>query len=238
MSGGDVGWLVLAASLGSALGYLSARRLRTLAYRYPDEQDQPDPGRRLWVVPAAGIVAVLLTWRTLVADGGHGWPAVAVVAAVMLVAAPVGTHLAAIDLDVRRLPDRLVGPWVAVSAGGLWLAVALGADATAGRRALLAGAAYAGFFLILALLSLLWSTQGIGFGDVKLAGALGVLLGWFGWLQVVVGIYAGILLGGLAAGYLMLRRRAAAGDHLAFGPAMMSGALIGILLPQQSLIPL
>ena len=50
--------------------------------------------------------------------------------------------------------------------------------------------------------------RGMGFGDVKLAGLLGIYLGWLGWSSVVVGTFAGFLLGGLAGAALMMLRRA------------------------------
>ena len=54
-------------------------------------------------------------------------------------------------------------------------------------------------------------TEGLGLGDVKLAGTLGGLLGWIGWWNALYGLLTGFLLGGLVAAVLLLTRRADAG---------------------------
>jgi len=40
--------------------------------------------------------------------------------------------------------------------------------------------------------------RGFGFGDVKLSLALGAVLGWYGWAIVLIGTFAGVLLGSYA----------------------------------------
>ena len=69
----------------------------------------------------------------------------------------------------------------------------------------------------------------MGFGDVKLAGVLGLYLGWLGWTELVVGAFASFLLGGLADLALMATGRAGRKSHLPFGPYMLLGALLAIL---------
>lgn len=73
------------------------------------------------------------------------------------------------------------------------------------------------------------SRRALGLGDVKLAGTLGALLGWFSWERLLGGIYAMFLIGGVVAGWLLLRRRAGRHTRLAFGPAMVLGAAAAIL---------
>jgi leader peptidase (prepilin peptidase) / N-methyltransferase len=72
-------------------------------------------------------------------------------------------------------------------------------------------------------LLLLISPRSFGFGDVKLGGVLGAYLGWFGWLEVYYGIFAGFLLGSLI-GVALLARGASMKTKLAFGPALIVGA--------------
>jgi leader peptidase (prepilin peptidase) / N-methyltransferase len=71
---------------------------------------------------------------------------------------------------------------------------------------------------------------GMGFGDVKLAGLLGLYLGWLGWSSVWVGAFAGFLLGGLAGGGLLLAGRANRRTTIPFGPAMLAGALLALFV--------
>ena len=58
---------------------------------------------------------------------------------------------------------------------------------------------------------------------------LGLALGWLGWAELLVGIWSGLLLGGVLGGLLSvaLRRR----DY-PFGPFMLLGALVGVVLGQ------
>jgi leader peptidase (prepilin peptidase)/N-methyltransferase len=69
----------------------------------------------------------------------------------------------------------------------------------------------------------------MGFGDVKLAGVLGLALGWLGWGELVVGGFLGFFLGALIGGGLMLARKAGRKSKIPFGPFMLLGTLLAIL---------
>ena len=69
----------------------------------------------------------------------------------------------------------------------------------------------------------------MGFGDVKLAGLLGLYLGWLGWIELAVGAFAAFLFGGLVGLALLVTGRAGRKSHLPFGPFMLVGALLAIL---------
>ncbi|NJC74198.1 prepilin peptidase [Planosporangium thailandense] len=136
----------------------------------------------------------------------------------------VAVALAMIDLDVHRLPDVIVLPSYAVGAVLLVLATAADGDWWAAARAAAAMAALWTFYFVLAFLY----PAGMGFGDVKLAGLLGLYLGWLGWSSVLIGAFAGFLLGGLAGVALLVTRRANLKTALPFGPAMLAGALLAV----------
>jgi leader peptidase (prepilin peptidase)/N-methyltransferase len=138
--------------------------------------------------------------------------------------AAVGVALAVIDLDVLRLPDRIVLPSYAI--GGLLLLVAVVADGDAGAawRAVAAAGALWIFYFALAFFG------GMGFGDVKLGGLLGLYLGWLSWGSVLVGTFAAFLLGGAVGVALMLARRAGRRTAIPFGPAMLAGALLALFV--------
>jgi leader peptidase (prepilin peptidase)/N-methyltransferase len=69
---------------------------------------------------------------------------------------------------------------------------------------------------------------GMGYGDVKLAGLLGLYLGWLGWGPVLVGTFTGFLLGGLVGVALLVTRRAGRRTAIPFGPFMLGGAMLAL----------
>jgi leader peptidase (prepilin peptidase)/N-methyltransferase len=142
--------------------------------------------------------------------------------------AAVTIALALIDLDVRRLPDAIVLPSFVVGAALLALATwGPGADVPADAfvRALLGAAAMGGAYVVIFLVH----PSGMGLGDVKLAAVLGLYLGWIGWGAVVVGWFAGFLLGGVFAVGLLAARRAGRRTAIPFGPWLLAGAWVGLV---------
>jgi leader peptidase (prepilin peptidase)/N-methyltransferase len=139
--------------------------------------------------------------------------------------AAIGVALALIDLDVKRLPNAIVLPSYAVAAVLLGAAAVLGDDLGSYLRAVLGMAALFGLYFVLVLVY----PAGMGFGDVKLAGVLGLYLGWLGWGEVVSGGFLGFLFGGVVGGALMMARRAGRKSQIPFGPFMLAGAFAAIL---------
>ncbi|KUN08777.1 hypothetical protein AQI95_07140 [Streptomyces yokosukanensis] len=144
---------------------------------------------------------------------------------VWLVLVPVGVLLAVIDFRVQRLPDPLTLPLAAVALALLGLAALLPEHAghwlTALYGALALGAGYLVLFLV--------NPSGMGFGDVKLAVGMGAVLGWYGWSTLLLGTFAGFLLGALYGGALVVVRRAGRKTAIAFGPFLIAGAFLGLL---------
>ncbi len=138
--------------------------------------------------------------------------------------AVVSVILAAIDLREHRLPNRIVLPSYLVGIGLLGSAVLFGAPATSLVRGAAGMAGLFAFYLLLRAVS----RRGLGGGDVKLAGVLGLYLGWVGWDALALGALAGFVLGGAAGVVLILARRADRTTPLPFGPAMLGGAWLGI----------
>jgi leader peptidase (prepilin peptidase)/N-methyltransferase len=151
-------------------------------------------------------------------------PGLVLAAACWLAACAV--PLAFIDAAVRRLPDRLTIPAYAGTAALLLAAVAVSGHWPSLLRAALGGLALAGFYLALLLIS----PSAMGLGDVKLAASLGTLLAWFGWRTLIAGGFAGFGLAGLFAVALLVSRRATRKQHIPFGPFMILGAFLVILL--------
>ncbi|MFC4070703.1 prepilin peptidase [Actinoplanes subglobosus] len=135
--------------------------------------------------------------------------------------AAVAVALTMIDLDVMRLPDKIVLPSYGVAVALLTpVSIAAGDPGALLRGGLAALALY--------LLYLVLATFGMGGGDVKLAPLLGFYLGWLGWSAVAVGAFAGFLLGGLVGGVLMALKLASRKSRIPFGPYMLAGAFLAV----------
>ena len=137
--------------------------------------------------------------------------------------AAIAVALAAIDLDVMRLPDRIVLPSYVVALVLLAPAVIAEHNWAAATRGAIGAVLLFAFFFGLAVLP-----RGMGFGDVKLAGLLGLYLGWLGWSSMLVGAFAGFVIGGAIGVLLMLVRRAGRKSRIPFGPAMLAGAFLAV----------
>jgi leader peptidase (prepilin peptidase)/N-methyltransferase len=146
--------------------------------------------------------------------------------AVWLLLVPAGLLLALVDRAVHRLPDIVTLPLAAATAAALGLVALLPEAAGSWPTALLGGLALGGGYFLLFLVH----PNGMGFGDVKLAIALGVTLGWYGWGVLLMGAFAGFLYGGLYGSALLLLGRARRGTAMPFGPFMIAGAFSGLLL--------
>jgi leader peptidase (prepilin peptidase)/N-methyltransferase len=98
-------------------------------------------------------------------------------------------------------------------------------DGHALLRAALGWAVVGGFYLVMWLVY----PRGIGYGDVRLSGLLGIALGYLGWAETIVGGYAGLLVGALG-GVVLVRLRRADRKHVPYGPFMVAGAVLGVLV--------
>jgi leader peptidase (prepilin peptidase)/N-methyltransferase len=179
---------------------------------------------------ATGVAFAAVSWWMV----STAWPADATGAtiaawAVILVAflylCAISIALALIDLDTHTLPNRIIYPAYPISAVLLTVAALLAGEPERLFGALVGGAGLFALYLTLALIR----PGGMGLGDVKLAGVLGLFLGWLGWGELAVGAFAAFLLGGLFGVVLLAVRRAGRKSSIPFGPWMLAGAWIGIL---------
>lgn len=159
---------------------------------------------------------------TVVTPGQHIGAAVLLVAYLYLAAVSVALTL--IDLDHHLLPNSIVLPSFLVGAVLLAASAVLTANYGALLSAAIGAAAMFGFYFLLVLVY----PRGMGMGDVKLAGVLGLFLGFLGWQTLVVGIFAAFFLGGIFSIALVLMRRASGATAIPFGPWMLLGAWVGI----------
>jgi leader peptidase (prepilin peptidase)/N-methyltransferase len=137
----------------------------------------------------------------------------------------LGVALGAVDVAVHRLPDRLTRPAYPVLVVLLGAAAVIGHDGGALVRALLAGLALAATYLLLALLR----PGQLGGGDIKLAGLIGLGLGWLGWPAVIAGTVLAFAATAVVSLGLLAARRISLRSEICFGPFMLGGALLAIL---------
>ena len=135
--------------------------------------------------------------------------------------------LSVIDIQVKRLPNRLVYPSVLIAAPYIVVADLAGGHLDA-IRAGIGFLAYGVGLLIVALIA----PKGMGMGDVKLAGLIGLVLGSIGLGLVAVAAGVGILLGGVGA-IVALLSGAGRKAKVPYGPFMAGGALVAVFVGQQ-----
>lgn len=194
-----VGWLVLRGRCASCRAPISVR--------YP------------LVELLTVILFVAVAWRLTGIGLGSAIPA-------FLYFTAIGIALAAIDLDVRRLPNAIVLPSypvlaVLVAASAWWQG-----DWWSLLRAVLGGAALFAFFLALVLMY----PAGMGFGDVRLAGIVGGVLAYLSWAALLIGAFAGFLFGALTGIALIAVRRGGRRTGVPFGPFMIAGVFVALFL--------
>ncbi|HET8962207.1 A24 family peptidase [Nocardioides sp.] len=223
---------LVAAVCGAAGGWF----VPALVGRLPEPARDPDPEKapEERKEPYADIAALPgLAWKSALVSAacaalvglavGREWALVVLVPLV-----PVSVALAVIDWRTRLLPTRLVLPatGAAILLGLLGWAVTRDPDDLV--RAAIA------LVVVRSVFWVLWwfHSAGMGFGDVRLAAMLGFALGQLGWAEVVVGVYSGFLIFGLPGLLLAIARRdrALLRSPFPFGPFMLAGGLIGILV--------
>lgn len=156
--------------------------------------------------------------------------AMTVVLVAFLYFAGISVALAGIDLDTHKLPNSIVLPSYLVVGVLLVGASIVDSDYSHLLPAAIGGAALFAAYFVMALVY----PGGMGLGDVKLAGVIGMLLGFLGWGALVVGAFAAFVLGGVFGLALIALRRADRKSGIPFGPWMLVGAWVGIFIGERS----
>lgn len=175
---------------------------------------------------------------------GTSFPAFWLLLAACVYFAVMAARLTVIDVRHHLLPNRIVFPSYAI-AGVLLLGAAIAVTLAGGVAGNLStgaagsapdgGASFLGVpaLGIVAGGAVLWAfyfilrlvyPPGMGFGDVKLAGVLGLYLGYLGWAHVFAGTFAAFLFGGLWSLGVLAARRGTLKSSIPFGPFMLAGA--------------
>jgi len=224
-----VGPLLVGLVAGAAVLVTVAVGSRLVAVFEPFEGE---PVRRGVPSPVAlgtvtAVVVGVLVWRLWGRDLGL-LPA-------YLFLAVLGVVLAAVDLRVHRLPDALVLPSYGI------LVALLGGDAlldrytwgswSGGGQSVADAAVGAAVPLALFGALHLFRRGGLGLGDVKLVGLLGMGLGWTRHLSLVpLALLLGALSAGLWTAFQLVTGRARRSDAVPYGPHLLLGALLAFVL--------
>ncbi|QZY30501.1 prepilin peptidase [Nocardioides coralli] len=222
--------VLLAGVATAAAGLLVPTLIRALPEPEHDESAEDEDPKPLYVDVASRRGQ---RWRSALGSGAAGavialavgwdWWLVA-----LLPVVPVCTALAVIDWHTRLLPSRIVLPATAYGVVVGLLGWALSGDHTDVLRAAIGLVVARSFYWVLWFVH----SAGMGFGDVRLAALLGFALGHLGWGELAVGLYAGFLVFGIPGLLLAVVRwdRSLLRSAFPFGPFMIIGALIGIVL--------
>ncbi|ADB33401.1 peptidase A24A prepilin type IV [Kribbella flavida DSM 17836] len=177
--------------------------------------DLATPRAAAWCALLAGVCGGLIGWQLGLSAGLAAW----------LVLTVSGAVLGYIDARTRYLPSAIIWPTYGAVAAALVVGAAVSGQWGSLRRAAIAGVIGFGVFY------LLWFVfpRGVGFGDVRLSGLLGMALGWLGWGELITGLYGGFFLGAVLGVVLTLAKVFKRREMFPFGPFMLVGAVAGVL---------
>jgi leader peptidase (prepilin peptidase)/N-methyltransferase len=236
------------AAIAGLFGAIAGSFLNVVAYRLPRRESLVAPpshcprcGTPVKPYDNVPILSYLLLrgrCRSCSAPISRRYPLVEVLTAALCVGAVLAHHsavgmalslalilllvpIALIDLEYRIIPNRITA-----LGAGLALLLGLALD-PAGEPERLIAAACAGGVLLLAALAY---PGGMGMGDVKLAGMMGLFLG----RSVAAAILLGLLAGALMGAAIMARKGVHQGRKTAvpFGPFLAFGAIVAVFAGQ------
>lgn len=215
-----IGSWALAAVCAGVLGWvgpLVIARLPASRDAGPDTPTYPAiagvPRLSLWLAVAA-IVLVTIVGVAVPTALLPAWTVVC----------GIGSWLAYIDARTQLLPTRIVWPLYLVTLVVIAIEAWLAADAWIAARAVVASALAFGAFWLFWWVGEIWKAGGFGYGDVRFAAPLGLVLGSVGAWPTAVGLYLGILIGGIVGVVLKSRGH---DEAFALGPWLLVGAVLG-----------
>jgi leader peptidase (prepilin peptidase)/N-methyltransferase len=211
-----LGLVLVTIVTGAVIGWFLPQAV--VRYSASVSEPMPAPSRQLLAAATALLFAVVTVFL------GLSWelPAYLFFVAVAIV-------LTVIDLRHHLLPNAVVLP--ALGIGLVLLSVAAAGEGTWGAllRSVLGALVLFVLYLVLALIS----PAGLGMGDVKLAAALGLFLAYQGWGALFVGAVLASVIGALVGLAVLASRRGGLRSDVPFGPSMLAGALLAVVVGEQ-----
>jgi len=148
-----------------------------------------------------------------------------------LVLAPFVTFFAfLVAVSVTDLTHRLVPRRLVFGALALVVPLLVATSAVDHNWRGLVGSAMAGAVSFGLLFAVWWFIpRAIGYGDVRLVGAIGLTVGYLSLLHAYLALLAGFLVGALAGGAVVLASSANRKSRIPFAPSLATGAVIAVL---------
>lgn len=138
-----------------------------------------------------------------------------------------------VDLKAQIIPNGLNLTGFIV--GIIIMYLGLSFNTNAGIDSLLGMITGAGIFLIIALFALIaYKKEGMGLGDVKLMGVLGLFFGVKNTIQIFILSFA---IGALVSIFLLITKIKKSSDYIAFGPFIVIASIITMFIPHTILFP-
>lgn len=136
--------------------------------------------------------------------------------------------IAFIDLEHYLIPDRLTYPFILL---GLLVSLLRGGITPANSIAgMLVGGGF--IYLLVVVSPYLFGKEGMGLGDVKLVALIGTYLGW---KMTIIGLFISSVLGSIVGICLILLKKKGRRDYIPFGPYLVMGAVVMLLMGEKIL---
>jgi len=133
--------------------------------------------------------------------------------------------LSVVDFRELRLPNKYVYPAYGIVTLGLLVPAAIGGYWVSMFQAAMCALVGLAIFMIMHVIY----PSGMGMGDVKLAGIIGLVAGWVSIATAIVALMFSFFLSAIVSIVLLVSRRATMKTALPFGPFMLGGAILAII---------
>lgn len=210
-----------AAEVGAEVGAEGSAEEGTVQVAPPELVKEPyaevarRPGLRVGAPVASALAGGVLGWSL-----GPDWALLFLVPLV-----PVLVGLSVVDWRTQLLPTWLIARTYAVLVPLVLLVGVVTGEWDDVLRAGWGWLITGGFYFVLWFIN----SGGLGYGDVRLSGIIGIVLGQLGWGELFAGVYSAFILGGVLGGILALAK-VVDRRGVPFGPFMVAGALLGVVL--------
>lgn len=189
------------------------------------DNSKPAPPEKGIVIPPRSLPLVMAVFLGLLGFSWGNRPAFTVLSIVLGGGLVL---LSYIDLASYRLPNQITYPLLLICSIGVVLVGFIESSPAAIARAFLAGIVLVAVYFFQAFIS---AGRGMGLGDVKLSGSIGLVLGYLSWTHLILGTLAAYLLALIIGSGLILTRKLTLKSFIPFGPFMAFGAVIILAVP-------